>query len=213
MSGTPYRPNLKRLGGNRGMAMKRITGCPVLLAAIAALSLVACLAVKVLSQGQTTPEARPYIDENGEPQIVGQPLNPERVSLVRLIVNRERYDGKRVETQGFFVWAFEHMVLYISSDDAWHGLSYNGLSVGGSVGSGEPGEGPNAVGEKAHLQYVTVVGTFHKLGDGHLNIRYAGGLTDIVVRRVHRKSPAIPAIRSGPASKGANEQHEGRERP
>ena len=133
-----------------------------------------------------------YLDENEEPQIVGRPLNPERVSMVRLIANREQYDGKRIVTQGFFVYAYENMGLYLSREDAFNGLSHNGFVFDGSLRSSEPNEDPRTVVYDSHLHYVTVAGTFHKLGRGHLDAYFAGTLSDLIVYRVDAKSRGTP---------------------
>ena len=173
------------------------------LSAVGVLALVGIswLAVTARSQEKREPGTL-YIDENGEPRIVGQPPPPERVSLVRLIAEPERYDGKRVATQGFFVFAYEHEALYISREDAFFGLHYNGLVLDGSVHSSEAKEGPRATVKKCHLQYLTLEGTFHKLGRGHLNAYYAGALKDLVIVRIEHRFDDIPPLRTKEPEKG-----------
>ena len=136
-----------------------------------------------------------YIDENGDFQVAGDPPGPERVSLVRLIADRERYDGRKVETQGFFVWAYEDTSLYLSREDAFNGITHNGLVLDGTLRSADPDVDARAIRTKSHLQYVTVSGTFHKQGRGHLGLYYAGKLADLVIQRIERKSENIPLMR------------------
>ena len=142
-----------------------------------------------------------YLDENEEPQVVGQPPHAVLVSMVRLIAERERYDGKRIVTQGFFVYAYENAGLYLSREDAFNGLSYNGLVFDGPVNSSEANEDEVATITKSHLHYVTIAGTFHKLGRGHLGSYYAGTLSDLVVYRVERNHGEPPIIRMKRAEK------------
>ena len=159
------------------------------------------LATRAMSQ--RTPEAGTlYVDENEEPQIAGQPLNPERVSLVRLIAERERYDGKEVVTQGFLVWACECQALFLSREDAFYGLSHNGLVLDGTVRSSDAKEDLRTVLKRSHLQYVTLSGTFHKQARGHLGAYYAGKLTDLLIHRIERKKEEIPFLRIKEAEKG-----------
>jgi hypothetical protein len=62
-----------------------------LLSAVGVLALVGLswLAVTARSQEKRAPGTL-YVDENGDPQIAGQPPPPERVSLVRLIAEPKR---------------------------------------------------------------------------------------------------------------------------
>jgi hypothetical protein len=162
-------------------------------------------AMKAVSQDKSDTGAL-YVDDSGEPQVVGHPLNPERVSLVRLISDGERYDGKEVVTQGFFVYAYEQQALYLSRDDAFHRLGHNGLILDGTLGSSEPKEDARTIIKKSHLRYVTISGTFHRPGRGHLNAYYAGELTDVLIQQVHREIDDIPPLRSKDSEKATGRQ-------
>jgi hypothetical protein len=107
-----------------------------------------------------------------------------------------------VTTQGFFVFACEDEALYISREDAFHGLGYNGLVLDGSVHSSDGKEDSRATVKECHLQYVTLEGTFHKLGRGHLHAYYAGALRDLTIIRIHRKFDDIPPLRTKEPEKG-----------
>jgi hypothetical protein len=56
---------------------------------------------------------------------VGENAHVEDVSLVSLIANPQRYDGKRVRTYGFAVFKFEEQALYLSEADAAHVMTLN----------------------------------------------------------------------------------------
>jgi hypothetical protein len=153
------------------------------------------LALSTMPQDKAETETL-YLDENEEPQILGQPQSTERASLIRLLANPDRYTGKDVVTQGFFVWAFEHRAIYLSREDAFYHLSQNGLVLEGSLHSSEPNEDARTVMKKYHLQYVTVAGTFHGSGRGHLNVYYGGSLSNLVICGIHRKADEIPPLRT-----------------
>jgi hypothetical protein len=170
-------------------------------AGVLALVGISWLAVTARSQEKREPGTL-YVDENGEPRIVGQPPGPEHVSLLRLIANRERYDGKEVITQGFCVRSYENTGLYLSREDAFHDLTLNGLVLDGGVGSDVPGEDPRITLKRTHLQYVTIAGRFHKLGIGHLHSFYGGALTDLVLYNVRRTFDDIPPLRTKEPEKG-----------
>jgi hypothetical protein len=165
-----------------------------------AVALLTSLVVSWLALTARSQDKRPpgtyYLDENEEMQVVGQPPRPQHVSLLRLIANRERYDGKEVITQGFCVQSYENMGLYLSREDAFYDLTLNGLVLRESVRSDVSGEAPTITLKKTHLHYVTVAGIFHKLGMGHLHSFYGGALTDVVLYDVHRKFDDIPPLRT-----------------
>jgi hypothetical protein len=53
----------------------------------------------------------------------------ETVSLVQLLANPERYDGRKIRAAGFFVYKGEQQALFLSSEDAENGISQNGITV------------------------------------------------------------------------------------
>jgi hypothetical protein len=164
--------------------------------ALAIVGTVAAMSLTMRAMSQERREAGSiYIDENGDMQVAGRPPGPERVSLVRLIADPARYDGKEVVTQGLFVWAYENTSLYLSRDDALNNLSYNGLVLAGTVHSSYAGKDLITALKEGHLQYVTIRGTFHKLGRGHLSRYYSGTLTDIEIQQIHRQADKIPLLR------------------
>lgn len=55
--------------------------------------------------------------------------HPDEVSLLALIVNPTAYDGKRVRVTGFAVFEFETSALFLSREDATHGVEVNSVAV------------------------------------------------------------------------------------
>jgi hypothetical protein len=166
---------------------------------VIALAIVATIAASSLTMRAISQERREaastYIGENGDRWVAGGPAGAERVSMVRLIADPARYDGKEVVTEGFFVWAYEDRSLYVSRDDALNFLDYNGLVLSGTVRSSCAGKDLRTSLTEGHLHFVTVQGTFHKLGRGHLNSYYSGTLSDIEIRQIHRQADKIPLLR------------------
>jgi hypothetical protein len=50
------------------------------------------------------------------------------VPLVALIANPEKYDGKFIATEGYFIWRFEDTALYLSQEQA-NCLSLNRVDI------------------------------------------------------------------------------------
>jgi hypothetical protein len=95
----------------------------------------------------------------------------ERVSILQLIVTPERYDGKRVQVEGFLHLEFEGNALYLSENDYIHHLHKNGLWVmRNSV--------INERFQKLNSHYVIVIGTFDAANKGHMSMN-SGTLRDI----------------------------------
>jgi hypothetical protein len=53
----------------------------------------------------------------------------ERVSLVQLLANPERYDGRKIQAAGLFVYREGQHALFLSSADAENGISQNSIAV------------------------------------------------------------------------------------
>jgi len=101
------------------------------------------------------------------PQIKGV----EQVSILQLIVTPERYDGKRVQVEGFLYLEFEGNALYLSENDYIHHLSKNALWVTRN----------SMINERFHKlnsRYVILIGTFDAANKGHMSMN-SGSLKDI----------------------------------
>jgi len=96
---------------------------------------------------------------------------PENVTLVQLIANPERFDGKLVRVVGFLRLEFEGNVLYLHREDYDHAIVGNGIWVDVT---------PEIIEHKEALQmhYVLLVGIFDSKDRGHMGM-WSGSLTRI----------------------------------
>lgn len=98
---------------------------------------------------------------------------PPLVSIIQLIANPEKYDGKTITVIGFMTVAFESDMLYLSHEDFQHAILPNALWF-------ERNPQIMADSEKLDMNYVEVVGTFttSPLGFG-LARPGAGGIKNV----------------------------------
>jgi hypothetical protein len=94
-----------------------------------------------------------------------------RLSLVQLIANPERYDGKLVNVTGFLTMNEEGTTLWYHETDFDHALTENALSI-------DRTKDMNANRERLEFNYVLIVGTFR---DEKRSLRYSqtGRITNI----------------------------------
>ena len=83
----------------------------------------------------------------------------EGVSIIQLIANPQKYDGKKVIITGFMALDFEGMAIYLSKDSYDNSIYKNGLwcSACGSH-------------RKLDHKYVTVEVIFDADGKGHMGL-------------------------------------------
>lgn len=107
------------------------------------------------------------IAQNSNDSIVNNQIkNIERISLIQLISNPEKYDGKLIEVQGFLSLEFEGHALYLQKEDYEYFNLKNGISILDSVNPKEK--------KKLHLKFVTVTGKFYIKLHGKLESRWCG---------------------------------------
>ncbi len=92
-------------------------------------------------------------------------------SLIQIIANPEKFDGKEVSVAGFLLIEHEGDALYFHREDYEHGLLENSIWVDTTAEMAKEKAGLN-------LKYVIVTGTFVARGDGLQQIE-AGGITKI----------------------------------
>ena len=67
---------------------------------------------------------------SGTPQgVPAESFFAPQVSIVHLVANPEKYDGKRVQVFGYLHVRFEDSALYLSKDDADHLIGVNAVWV------------------------------------------------------------------------------------
>ncbi|MGN6495283.1 MAG: hypothetical protein ACTHLE_25075 [Agriterribacter sp.] len=99
----------------------------------------------------------------------------ENTSLIKLIANPEKYDGKRVQVIGYLHLEFEGNAIYLHQEDFKHGITENSFWV----------EFSSKLTTKRDLnkfnnRYVIVIGTFRANKKGHMGM--FGGTLDNIVR-------------------------------
>ena len=95
------------------------------------------------------------------------------VSLVNLIANPEKYNGKTIQVVGYLNLEFEGDAIYLHKEDYVHGLTTNGFWVRFS----------DKISKRADLnkyskKYVIIIGTFDMNRHGHMGL-FAGELKNI----------------------------------
>jgi hypothetical protein len=80
----------------------------------------------------------------------------ERVSLIRVLADSDKYDGQRLQVAGFFVHEEENHALYLSPDDATNGVSNGGIELI-FAGAKVPAEDL----ARCNRKYVDIIGVFH----------------------------------------------------
>lgn len=95
---------------------------------------------------------------------------PEPVSIIRLIADPSRYDGRRVVTRGYLHIEFEGNALYLSRTDAEMHSTLNALNIAIPRGKEEEFR-------KLHGSYASLEGTFRMFpGGGRL---FSGQIIEI----------------------------------
>ena len=127
---------------------------------------------------KNTQKATPKVIPKVTPQTASTPKPKQtsqktiQVSIIALIANPEKYDGKRVQVIGVGYLEFESNAVYISRDDAEY-VNKNGLWV-------DPSELtiPYEDAQKYNGKYVLIEGTFDKNNLGHLNL-WSGAIVNV----------------------------------
>jgi hypothetical protein len=90
-------------------------------------------------------------------------------SIVQMLANPERYDGRRVRTFGYIHLEFEGNAIYLHQEDERNSLSANGLWVSLTPGISR---------HDCNDSYVLVEGTFSASDRGHMGL-WNGAVSDI----------------------------------
>ena len=93
------------------------------------------------------------------------------VSMIKLLANPEKYNGKRVMLDGFLNLEFEGNALYLHKEDYTHGISKNSLWV-------NLNDNISKEAHKYNKNYVLIVATFDANDTGHMGA-FGGGLKNL----------------------------------
>ena len=100
------------------------------------------------------------------------PASADNVSIVQLIANPERYDGKSVQLIGFLRIEFEGTAVYLHREDYERGIEKNALWINLPTGMSE------AQADAVNGQYVICLGTFDAAHQGHMGL-FSGEIKNI----------------------------------
>ena len=106
------------------------------------------------------------------PAVAAQsPNEPPHISLVQLIANPEKFDGKQVAVAGFLRLEMEGDALYLSRDDFLNGVTKNAIWIDLT---------PELVKSRQQLNNrdVLLLGTFDASGHGHMGL-FSGRMTNV----------------------------------
>src|SRR5690348_3816290 len=106
------------------------------------------------------------------PFLFAQKDKPQQVSVVQLVANPDRFNGKTVEVVGFFDPDWEGDSLYLNQE------AYLNVIIADSLWLDKVWEAPGYVKESMDLKYIKIVGIF-RVGDRGRVTGRVGGITDI----------------------------------
>jgi hypothetical protein len=98
-------------------------------------------------------------------------ITPMDVSMIQLIANPEKFDGKTVVLTGFMNLEFEGNALYLHRDDFVYGQMKNGLGLTLSEGLAKSVS-------RWTRHYVRVEGVFNAREAGHFGM-YSGAIEQV----------------------------------
>jgi hypothetical protein len=101
------------------------------------------------------------------------PVQPLSVSIIQLIAQPEKYDGKQVRIFGYVHFEHEGSAIYLHREDFEHGLRKNGLWLQGPE-SATPGSPEAAI----QNHYALIEGKFVARNHGHLGL-WSGAIEDV----------------------------------
>ena len=127
----------------------------------------------------------------GGPAWAGSGYEP--VSLVSLIADPHRYEGKRVAVSGYAVFGWESSLLFLSPYDAQEGIVLNAIQLDTAQ---SPEEKLRMWREFLDHETITVEGTFHYQWNKSVEFeaRRPNGIIDSIARiRLNEVRPQRPA--------------------
>jgi hypothetical protein len=94
------------------------------------------------------------------------------VSLIQLIAQPEKFDGKPVRLIGFLRIEFEGNAVYLHREDFDHGISQNGVWID------IPSDMTDRQRREVNMRYVICAGVFSATNRGHMGM-FSGALTKV----------------------------------
>jgi len=118
------------------------------------------------------------------------PASADNVSIVQLIANPERYDGKRVQLIGFLRIEFEGTAVYLHREDYERGIEKNALWINIPTGMSK------AQSDAVNGQYVICLGTFDAAHHGHMGL-FSGEIKNVERLQVWPSHAMLDGMLSG----------------
>jgi hypothetical protein len=100
------------------------------------------------------------------------PASADDVSIVQVIANPERYDGRRVQLIGFLRIEFEGTAVYLHREDYERGIDKNALWINIPTGMSKPQS------DAVNGHYVICLGTFDAAHHGHMGL-FSGEIKNV----------------------------------
>ena len=94
------------------------------------------------------------------------------VSLIQLVAQPEKFDGKRVRLIGFLRLEFEGNAIYLHREDFERSISRNGLWIN------VPTDMTKHQQDEVNMHYVICVGVFRAERHGHMDL-FSGEMSDV----------------------------------
>ena len=118
------------------------------------------------------------------------PASADHVSIVQLIANPERYDGKHIQLIGFLRIEFEGTAVYFHREDYEQGITRNALWVN------IPTAMSKAQSDAVNGQYVICLGTFDAAHHGHMGL-FSGEIKNVERLQLWPSHAMLDGMRSG----------------
>ena len=96
----------------------------------------------------------------------------EKISIINLIANSQKYDKKIVQVVGYLNIEFEGDAIYLQKEDYENGLTKNAISVDLTDSLAK-----QKLSAEYSKKYVIIMGTFHNDAEGSL---FSGSIRNIV---------------------------------
>lgn len=152
------------------MVVKTIVAACALLAALGGVMAPAAWAAKVAQVPQPGQAGQGAQGGRAAP-------GPQEVSIIELLANPARFDGKQIRVTGYLVREFEGDAIYLHRDDYDHAIFRNGLWTTFARDESEQ--------RCKSRRYASVEGKFSARNRGHLGA-WGGAIENIARCRVSR---------------------------
>ena len=125
-------------------------------------------------------------------QVTRYPNVESVVSIVELLADPDKYDGKRVLIEGFFRNAFEDTAIYLNRESAEYGIAANAIWVDTDESVARTSKHTKSHYERLNGKYVAIEARYNKSELGHGG-SYQGELENIT--RVWELKRVFPSTR------------------